>query len=209
MNKNICIYGTGGFAREVLTLITDLGKYDDVKAFLEPDNIWKEKFDGKMIMGVPVLPESTLNAKESVVTIAIGDSKIREKVCNSLPLDTEFITLIHPNVIMSHWVEVGEGAIICAGSILTSQIKIGKHAQLNLQTTIGHDCVIGDFFTTAPSVNISGACNFGNHVYFGTGAATRQGVNITSNVVIGMGAMAVKNIEESGVYVGIPAKKIK
>lgn len=90
---------------------------------------------------------------------------------------------------------------------MTCQIKIGDFAQLNLGTTIGHDCIIGDFFTTAPSVNISGICNIGKKVYFGTSAAIRQNLKVCDNVNIGMGAMVVKDITEPGTYVGIPAKK--
>ena len=135
-------------------------------------------------------------------------AKIREKIVTAFPNDTQYLSLIHPSAVVSKWTEIGEGSIICAGSVITSQIKIGKHSQINLNSTIGHDCHIEDFFTIAPSVNISGICNIGKHVYFGTGAATRQGINITNNVTIGMGAMVVKDITEAGTYVGIPAKKI-
>lgn len=209
MAKKIAIIGTGGFAREVLCLITDLGRYDEVACFMEPDEIWAEKWQNQEIMGIPVRPRSEFDAEKLTVTIGIGNSIFREKVVNELPQNTEYETLIHPTAVVSRWVEIGEGAIICAGCILTCQIKIGKQAQLNLHTTIGHDCVIDDYFTTAPGVNISGICNFGKHVYFGTSAAVRQNIVICDNVTIGMGAMVVKNISEAGTYVGMPAKKLE
>lgn len=205
MKKQICIMGTGGFAREVLCLIADLGKYEEVDCFMESNEAWETEWKGKSIMGKPVKPQSEFNPSKSVATIGVGDTKIRQKIANSLPENTEYITLVHPTAVVSRWVEIGKGAIICAGSILTCNIKIGKHAHFNLQTTVGHDCNIGDFVTTAPSVNISGICNIGHHVYFGTGAGVRQGINICDNVTIGMGAMVVKNIEEAGTYVGMPA----
>jgi sugar O-acyltransferase (sialic acid O-acetyltransferase NeuD family) len=205
----ICIIGTGGFAREVLCLITDMGRYEDVHCFMEPDEIWEQKWKGETLVGKPVIPFSEFDSQSFKAIIGIGSSKIREKVVQQLPNDTRYETLIHPSAIVSEWVKIGEGGIICAGTIVTCQINIGKHAQLNLHTTIGHDCIIGDYFTTAPGTNISGICNIGNHVYFGTSSATRQGVNICSNTTIGMGAMVIKDIVESGVYVGMPAKKIK
>ena len=91
-------------------------------------------------------------------------------------------------------------------SVVTVNVRLGAHAQLNLATTIGHDVRTGAFFTTAPGVNISGECNFGERVYFGTGAATRQQLTCTDDVTIGMGAMLVKDALVSGTYVGIPAK---
>jgi UDP-3-O-[3-hydroxymyristoyl] glucosamine N-acyltransferase len=80
---------------------------------------------------------------------------------------------------------------------------------LNLQTTIGHDCKIGDYFTTAPGVKISGNCTIYDCVYIGTNSCVKQNINIHSLSTIGLNTGVVKNINESGTYVGTPAKKIK
>lgn len=208
--KKICIVGTGGFSREILCLLTDLGEYDNVAAFMEPEFLFKDMNKNQRIMGKPIMSMSSFDSKTQKAVIGTGNSKIRQKVVEEqLAKDTEYPTIIHPNAIVSKWAKIGKGSIICAGTVITSQINIGDFAQLNLGTTIGHDCVIGDYFTTAPGVNISGICNFGQHVYFGTSSATRQGVNICDNVVIGMGAMVIKNIKESGTYIGMPAKKLQ
>lgn len=206
--KNICIVGTGGFAREILFLIDELGLYENVKAFIEPDEIFEAKFKDAVIMGKKVLPFSDMKPSEDQVTIAIADPALRELTTTQLPQSTEYISLVHPTAQVSRWAEIGRGAIITAGCIVTTNITIGEHTHLNLLTTIGHDCEINDYFTTAPSTNISGNCNFGARVYFGTGAATRQGVKICNDVVIGMGSMVVKSINEPGTYIGIPAKKL-
>ncbi len=208
MNKKILIAGTGGFSKEVLCLATDLGLYDNVLGFIEPDFILEKKEFPDLILGKPILPYSSVNSKDHIVSVAIGDSRTRERAIGRLPNDIEYISLIHPSAVISEWVELGEGAIICAGTIITCDIKIGKHAQLNLNTTIGHDCVIGDFFTTAPGSNISGNCIFGNHIYFGTSSCIKQGISIIDDVTIGMGAVVTKNIVESGVYIGNPARKL-
>ncbi|TYB79050.1 acetyltransferase [Bizionia myxarmorum] len=209
MKKQILIAGTGGFSKEVLCLITDLGRYDDVLGFIEPDFIIEKGDLPDQIMGKPILPYSQVDPEKHLVSIAIGDSIIRERAITQLPKGVEFITLIHPTAVVSEWVTLGEGSVVCAGTIITCDIKIGKHVQLNLNTTIGHDCVIGDFFTTAPNVNISGNCTFGNHVYFGTASSIKQGVSIIENVTIGMGAIVTRDITEPGVYIGIPAKPLK
>lgn len=206
--KDIVIVGTGGFAQEVLWLIDRLGLFSTVKGFLELDELWETQWKDKFLLGVPVLPISEFNPSSEKCVIGIGDSKIREKIVKQFHVDTEYPTLIDPASHISRWAHIGTGCIISAGTIITTQISIGNHSQLNLNTTIGHDCKIGEYFTTAPATNISGECIFGKHVYFGTGSATRDTVSICENVVIGMGAMVVKNINEPGTYVGIPARKI-
>jgi sugar O-acyltransferase (sialic acid O-acetyltransferase NeuD family) len=201
--KKICIIGSSGLAKETYWLLQEAGLESSFECFMEPDEYWQEK----EIFGVPVRKQSEFDASKHKAVIGIGDSVIREKVVKfQLPSDTEYPTIIHPNVRISKWVELGTGAIICAGNIITCDITIGNFAFINLACTIGHDCVIGDYLTMNPGVNLSGICNLGNHVSIGTNAAVRQGVSICDNVVIGMGSNVVKNIKESGTYVGSPAK---
>ena len=52
-------------------------------------------------------------------------------------------------------------------------------------------------------------CTIGNNVFIGTNAVIREGVKIVDNCIIGAGAVVLKDIIESGTYVGLPAKKIK
>ncbi len=151
----IYIVGTGGFAREVLFLMDQLMLFKDFYGFIEPDHIWEEKWKDKTIMDKPVLPFSIVKSTDRIA-IGVADAGIRRKTISQLPQNVEFISLVHPQASVSRWVQIGEGAIITAGCIITTQIEIGAHCQLNLQTTIGHDCKIGDFFTTTPAVNISG-----------------------------------------------------
>ena len=209
-NKKICIFGTGGFGREVLCCLIDVFSNVDIKlkdkvCFMVSD----EHFSEEKIMGIDVIPQSKFDSQIYDVVVAIGDPQSRKSIVESLPKQTTFATIIHPSAIISEWVEIGEGSIITAGSILTCNIKIGKHAHLNLHTTIGHDCVIGDYFTTAPAVNISGNCHFGECVYFGTNAVVRQGVKISDDVTIGMGGVVVKDVIEKGVYIGNPLRKLE
>lgn len=209
MDKQICIIGTGGSAREILCCLIDTLEYgvkvEDVACFMEKD----EFYTVEEVMGVKVIKESEFNPEKYDVIIGLGDSKKRKIIAEKLPKETTYATLIHPTVICSEFVTIGEGTVISAGSILTCNITIGKHAQLNLQTTICHDAVIGDYFTTAPGVRLSGNCTIGNQVYFGTTASVRQGTTITDDVTIGMGGVVVKDITEPGVYVGNPVNKLR
>lgn len=202
--KRLCIFGAGGFAKEAFTVAVDSGIRNNIECFLESDEIWQQRKE----LGLDVKPLSYFNPAIHKIFIAIGDPITRKKIAESLPANTEYFSLIHPSAVISEWVEIGEGSIVCAGCILTCDIKIGRHAHFNLDSTVGHDCIIGDFFTSAPSVNISGKCTIGQCVYIGTNASLREKLTIVDNVIVGMGAMVVKDITEAGTYVGIPAKKI-
>ncbi len=208
--KKICIFGAGGFGREVLCCLIDKiasteFKIEEIACFMVGDEYYKNP----TLMGIEVIPQSQFNPSLFNVVVAIGDPTLRKIAIENMPKATTYTTIIHPTAVISKWVEIGEGSIITAGTIITCNIKIGKHAHLNLNTTIGHDCLIGDFFTTAPSTSISGKCNFGDCVYFGTNSSVRERVNICNNVTIGMGGVVVKDISEEGVYIGNPLRKLE
>lgn len=195
------IIGNGGFGREVFFSMNE-EEQNNIIFFVEDDHYKEGQFK--------TLPLSKFNKDEYEIIIAISDSKIREKIVQKLPSETKYFTYIHPSVqIYSNDVIIGEDSIICGGCILTTNIKIGKHSQLNLLSTIGHDTILGDYFTTAPGTKVSGNCKIGNHVYMGTNSAVREKINICDNVTIGLNSGVVKDINEEGVYVGTPAKKIK
>lgn len=104
-------------------------------------------------------------------------------------------------------VEIGEGTIICAGTIIIVDIRIGNHVIINLDCAISHDDVIEDFVTINPSVNVSRNVVIGQCSELGTGMQIMQGNKVTANTIVGAGV--IKDCIESGTYVGSPAKKIR
>ena len=204
----LAILGDGGFAREVLVLAKQIEKFrkEDWKfTFAVP----QEYYTKTIIHGCEVVKIEDLKIDEFKFVTAIGDSKIREKIHKNYGFQpSHFINLIHPSVEIDTSVKLGIDVIITSGCIITADITIGNHVHLNMQTTVGHDTNIDDYFTSAPSTNISGSCKIGKHVYFGTQSAVKQGIEICDNVTIGMGAMVTKCIESPGFYIGMPLKKI-
>lgn len=190
------LIGAGGFAREIEVDLFSLIKFVDSEYLNIKDCL--------------ISPLSELNPDRFHVIIAIGDSQRRYKKFLTLSKDIKFFTFISKkaNVLDKDTIEIGEGSAICAGAILTTNIKLGKHSQINLNSTIGHDCKIGEFFTCAPGVHISGNCTIGDRVYIGTNSSIKQGVRICNDVIIGMQSCVLTDINEPGTYVGCPAKKL-
>ena len=191
------IIGYGAVAREVVAMI-DLR--DPV--FFVDDQYWTDGING-------LYPLSGFDPCLYEVVVAIGDSKARSDIVSRLPESTKFFTVVHKSAqILGNNVEIGEGSIICGGVIISVDTKIGKHAHINFGSNIAHDCLIGDFFTSAPGVNVSGNNTFGDRVYIGTGSSTRQKISICDDVIVGMQSGVVKSIHQSGTYVGCPTRKI-
>jgi sugar O-acyltransferase (sialic acid O-acetyltransferase NeuD family) len=190
----LALFGYGGHAREVAAQIDD-----NITFFVD------DKYANDVAK-----PISEFDPSEYMMMVAVADSRDRFDIVQKLPKETKYFTYIHPTaLIMSDAIMIGQGTFIGANSILTTNIKIGDHCILNRGNHIGHDTVIGDYFSAMPGAIISGNVIVYSMVYMGTNSSIKEKLSIHSLSTIGSNAAVVKNIEEPGTYVGVPAKKIK
>jgi len=114
---------------------------------------------------------------------------------------------------------VGPFVEIQKNTTIGKNTKIQSHSFICELVSIGDECFIGhgvmfinDLFSEGGPANRNKDfwknTKIGNNVSIGSNA-TILPVEICDHVVIGAGAVVTKNIFESGVYVGNPAKKIK
>jgi sugar O-acyltransferase (sialic acid O-acetyltransferase NeuD family) len=213
--NQIAVYGAGGFGREVAWLAQSAvigGECVEVVCFIDDD----EAVCGAILNDLEVLPLAQAKEKYPAACIVsgIGVPKMREltmeKACAA---GFGFATLIHPRTEMSKWVEIDEGTVICAGNILTTNITLGLHVQINLDCTIGHDVIMSDYATLAPGVHVSGYVHIGKRAYIGTGAVIINGTQnnpliIGDDVIIGAGACVTKSISY-GIWGGVPARLLQ
>jgi len=210
---DIAIFGAGGFGREVLTLIQGINRAEltyNIIGFFD-DGVSK----GTVVNGFPVLGcVNDLNnwSSELAVTVAVGNPQIKKRIVERIHNPrVKFPTLVHPSVIMgdSERIRIGEGSIVCAGCILTTDIQVGRFVILNLACTVGHDAVLSDYSAFMPTCNISGEVTVGEAVFIGTGACIINQVNIGGFAVIGAGAVIIGDIPPKCTAVGVPAKEVK
>ena len=210
MTTSLYIYGASGFGREVAQLALQCGHH--VAAFV--DDNYDQYPHG--IHDLPVLsPADALDGADlNTFVVAIGNPQSRRAVTEYLlGSGLELPPLIHPSVIVGAHVEIGEGSIICAGCILTTDIRIGRGVILNLACTVGHDTVLGDYVSAMPAVNISGGVEIGGETYLGTNVCIRNGqpgaaLVVGARATIGMGAVVVKPVPDDVTVAGNPAKAL-
>lgn len=189
----LAIFGFGGHAREVAVQI---GKPVD---FYVDDEFVTEYTN----------PISTFNPQTHAIMIAVADPLERKKIVEKLPITTKYFTYIHPTcLIFGNDVVIEEGSFVGANSILTTNIKIGKHAILNRGNQIGHDSIIGDYFSAMPGAVVSGNVTIGDRCYLGTNSTIIEKKSLFHDITIGANGVVIENLNEPGVYVGVPVKKV-
>lgn len=215
--EQVVIYGAGGFGRELAWAIqsTDRGHGPaDVVAFVDDDRrIHGERRNGIEIVSLDVAKDRFPMA---LMLISAGAPRIREALAEKAKsTGFEFLTFVAGSTELGPDVHLDEGGVVCAKSVLTANISIGAHAQINLSCTIGHDVKAGAFLTLTPGVHVSGWVHFGERVYVGTGAVFVNGtedrpLEIADDVVVGAGAVVTKSVLDPGItVVGMPAKRLE
>lgn len=213
MSKPVVIYGAGGFGREVLQILRDINRlapetWEMLGFIVDPG--YTPDFS---VHGLPVLGgiEWLQRNKHVLLVIAISSSSVRRRISNEVRSNCEnsFATIVHPRAWVGDSVKIGCGSVICAGTLITTDINIGEHVHINIGSTIGHNAVLCDFVTVNPGVNISGNVTLRQGVEVGTGSVIIPHVHVGSWSIIGAGSTVIKPLDDNVTAVGTPARVIK
>ncbi len=212
-DNSIAVFGAGGFGLEVAMLIEQInaavpGRWRLVGFFDDGKQV------GALVNDLPVLGGlRELNAWPTplAVVFALGMPGVKKAVVEKVDNDRlTFPVLMHPSVICGpKFVAIGAGSIICAGTIITTNVNIGRHVILNLACTVGHETEIGDYCSFMPTCNISGEVKIGPSSFWGTGAKIINRKNVGSHTVIGAGAVVISDIPDNVTAVGVPARPVQ
>ena len=217
------VYGTGGFAREVMPLVCNVWKGTDAsgpEVRAAKDFVFVDDAEDKpdTLQGYPVIDFADLSSdahKHRSVVVAVGSGDVRRKLEDRcIAVGIAIRSVIAPTAKLLSSVELGAGTVLCDYVVLTANISIGRSFQANLFSYVGHDCVIGDYVTFAPRVSCNGNVHIGDNVYVGTGAVIIQGapdkpLTIGEGAIVGMGSVVTKPVPPRTLVAGNPARAIR
>jgi sugar O-acyltransferase (sialic acid O-acetyltransferase NeuD family) len=209
--QDIVIVGAGGLAREVAFVIDEINRVApqwNLLGFVESDRSRVGQACGASTIA---FAQEDLRSMHVAVAIGIGTPGLIRKVSQQLRQyeGLAFPNLIHPNVVWHRGrVTLGEGNIVCAGTIFTTDITVGSFNYFNINCTYGHDIQIDSCCVFNPGINLSGSVRIESGCLIGTGATILQGLLVGENATVGAGAVVTKNVEPASTVIGVPAKPI-
>ncbi len=213
------ILGAGGFAREVALVLQEQGIKVDGYLSDNPAEWNKPLVFGKVRGSIETVNAEWLESKiigTPTFIPGVGSPEARERLvqrCLALGWNPAGFTkspkVMMPTSFIAADIKVGIGTIFCSGVSGTVNLSIGNWVNINLNCTLGHDCVLEDFVNLSPDVNISGYAHLEESVDVGTGAVIGPKVRIGRRAVIGAGSTVLKDVPAGEVWVGSPAKFLR
>lgn len=206
--SRVAIIGAGEFGKQVLEIAVLQNKYVPVGFF---DDFYTEKsFQDLPILGkIDDVETLYRQNKFDCLFISIGYNHLRfkqelTKRFSAIP----FATIIHPTVVIEQSADIAQGVLIYSLAYIGPDVKIFRGSVINVYTYLPHDNLIKECSFLSCGINMAGKVNVGERCFIGIGVTISDSINICDDVLVGAGTVVVKDINESGTYVGCPARKI-
>lgn len=213
MLSRIVVIGASGFGREALDVVEAcypnaethwiVGVVDDF-----PSSINLQRLASRHVAYLGTLDDLIKGGIDAThYVVGIGAPEIRRRIEARLQSsEMTALTAIHPSASIGSQTRILEGAIICAGAVISTNVTVGRHVHINPSATIGHDAVISDFSSINPSATVSGEVRISSQCLVGAGSIVLQGLSIDAGAVIGAGAVVTKSVPSGVVVKGVPGR---
>ena len=188
MYKPVVILGMGGHAKVCIEILKLLNV--EILGVVAPEN--NHQLKGVQYIGND---ESVLSfSRESIMLVNgvghIPHSKQRMKIYEFFKHKRyEFMSLIHPSVVMASDVNIKAGAQIMAGVVIQPNTIIGENTIVNTATIIEHDSQVGSNVHLAPSVTLCGSTTIEQGVFIGAKSVVVPNITIGTNALVAAGSV--------------------
>lgn len=203
--RRLSLFGAGGHGRELAWLAQEVHGPGLAIEFLVDD----PRFVVDDVEGHPV--RLLEDVEEGPYVAAIGSPAARARAvvaCDAAGLRAT--VLLHPRAEIAPTATFGEGSVVCAGSVVSVNVSVGRHVHVNVGCTVSHDVVLEDLATLSPGVRLAGNVRVETGAFLGIGATVINGhagapLVIGAGAVVAAGACVTENVAAGALVAGVPA----
>lgn len=205
------IIGAGTYGEVYLAYLQESGI--EIAGFLD-DNA---ELHGHFIKGTPILGGTELlnslqeTSNIEAVYCPLGNNKLRVQLLKKAKeLGYQIPNYIHPTVILSPHITIGEGVYILLNAAIMPYVMIENYVMISMNANIAHHSVLKEGTFISTGVNFGASITAHKYSYVGISATIMTGIkSLGESCLIGAGAVVVKDIPERAVAAGVPAKILK
>jgi sugar O-acyltransferase (sialic acid O-acetyltransferase NeuD family) len=204
----LLVVGAGGHGKVVADTAYEEGRWDKI-AFLDDRY---PKLNVSLLWPVlGKLEQAQVFLKEySDVAVAVGNNRLRVELIDRFSKVGFLLpAIVHPSAFVSRSAVIGAGSVLFAQAAVNAGAKIGIGSIVNTGATIDHDCIVADGVHISPGAHLAGTVKVGKCSWLGIGCSVIQQLSIGENVLVGAGAVIIKNVPNNVTIVGIPGKIVR
>lgn len=211
LRKNkLYLIGAGDFGREMeswLGLIPEFFEEWSIEGYLDKNPEALNGFPSDYsVLGDPL---DFLFNSEDFVLICLTSSKAKKIITDKLHGKVRFFTYVAPSAVIGKFNTIKEGAVIAPNCIISTNVVVEKFTTINFGTHIGHDSIVGAYSSIMANVDLGGHVKIGESTFIGSNSTIIPKRVIAPNIIIGAGAIVVRNLVKPGTYFGNPAVLLK
>jgi sugar O-acyltransferase (sialic acid O-acetyltransferase NeuD family) len=207
---SLVIIGGGGHAK----VLVSVAKKCDIAVLGYTDREDRGSILGVAYLGSDEVIPSLIQAYgscQAVVGVGKTDSsplrmQLQEDIC---ALGLVFPVIVSPVAVINEESTLGPGTVVFDGAVVNSGTRTGVCCILNTNSTVEHDCRLGDNVHIAPGAVLCGGVTVGANSVIGAGAIVIQGATVCADCIVGAGSVVVGDISAPGTHAGNPARRIR
>lgn len=205
------ILGAGTYAEVYLSYLREFSNHT-VVGFLDdnPDLLNKE------VQSIPVLGDTRMMpqlAQQGIegVFCPIGDNESRVRLLTQArDAGLQTPSFIHPSSNVSRDVNLGRTVYILAGTTIMPYATLEDGVMVSTMVSIAHHAVLREGVFASMACKIGAGIDVGRCAFLGIGCALMTGIKaIGENSLVGIGAVAIRDVPPHAVVAGVPAKVLR
>lgn len=210
MSAPLLLVAASGLAAETLVAVRAQGRYEVVGLLDDDPARW-----GTSVDGVPVLgpAEAVTDHPDAAVVLCAGAGASRAALAARLAAvgvgEDRYAVVVHPGATVPPGTPLGAGSIVLAGVVLSTASPVGRRCVLMPNAVLTHDDELADDVTVCAGVALAGWVRVGRGAYLGAGSLVKERRTVGEWAVLGMGAVALRDVPAAEVWVGNPARWLR
>jgi sugar O-acyltransferase (sialic acid O-acetyltransferase NeuD family) len=210
IKKTLAIIGSGHLGQQIAHYAISDNHYEKVVFF--DDFAIENVVNGFSVLGKTDTVVSEFEKKsfdEIIIGIGYKHLNIRKEIYNKFSSVIPFGKIIHSTSWVDGTASIKDGCVIYPSCCIDANALIDSNTIVNVACTIAHDTMIGKHCFLSPRVALAGFIKIEEMCILGINATIIDNLCIMANTKIGGGTVVIKNISQSGLYVGNPHRFVK